>query len=80
MTASQSMQESRSRVGIPRNVLKRPVLDAQELRSRCDCSHNLFGNRAIARNFLAMYAELTLQQPACSTWPTGPALPTLPLL
>eukprot|EP00959_Pyramimonas_sp_CCMP1952_P449568 9413386-Pyramimonas_sp.AAC.1 len=39
----------------------------------------VYENRAIARELLAFHARPTLRQPACSTWPPGPAFPTRPI-
>eukprot|EP00959_Pyramimonas_sp_CCMP1952_P444538 9307937-Pyramimonas_sp.AAC.1 len=59
-TSSQCMQESRSRVGIPRNLFRRRALDTQESRSRIGLSHDFLGNRAVAQDFFAIHARLTL--------------------
>eukprot|EP00959_Pyramimonas_sp_CCMP1952_P423576 8873004-Pyramimonas_sp.AAC.1 len=50
-TVSQCMQESRSRVGLPRNLFGRRALDIQESRPRSGLPHALLGNRAISLNF-----------------------------
>eukprot|EP00959_Pyramimonas_sp_CCMP1952_P349685 7327225-Pyramimonas_sp.AAC.1 len=53
------MQGSRSRVGLPRSLFRRRVLDTQKSRSRFGLAHDLFGNRAIAQDFLAIHAGRT---------------------
>eukprot|EP00959_Pyramimonas_sp_CCMP1952_P134646 2817774-Pyramimonas_sp.AAC.1 len=74
------MPGSRSRVGLLLNSIRRRALDTQESRSRSGLSHDLLGNRATARHVLAIAKGLTLQQPACSTWPPGVVLLLLLLL
>eukprot|EP00959_Pyramimonas_sp_CCMP1952_P060006 1253633-Pyramimonas_sp.AAC.1 len=43
-------------------------------------SHDLLGNRVIARDFLAIHAGATRQQPACSASSPGPVFPDLPAM
>eukprot|EP00959_Pyramimonas_sp_CCMP1952_P299516 6264732-Pyramimonas_sp.AAC.1 len=88
-TSSHCIPKSRSRAGLPHNVYRNraPAWDflaicsnaaPSTLRNHAHALAFLIGNRAIARNFLNIHAGRTLQQPARSTWPPGPAFPAHP--